>query len=107
MQQTQNKYFDAETAKEMFEEAKEANDDRELGSVEPNQFADEYFNESRAELNMAIWNANLPVQHPTEDKSYETLREAFGKLVYDAEFYVDTWENAVEVLRQSPYPTLI
>lgn len=99
--------FSAKTIKRIYKRAAADNDTRKIGQVDVNQFPTAYTDEKRGELNKAIWNCNLPAEHPYTDKEYTTLREAFGKLVYDAEFYLGDWEKVKQVVRESPYPTQI
>lgn len=99
--------FSEKTIRRIYEKASVENDPRKIGRVEVDRFPTAYTNEKREELNKAIWNCNLPVEHPYNGNQYTTLREAFGKLVYDAEFYLGDWEKVKQVVRESPYPTQI
>jgi hypothetical protein len=82
------------------------NNKRWKGPVEVDDFYQCYTEEdSRGELNRAIWNGNLPAEHPTKDRQYLTVRGAYRKLVRDADFYVATDQEVLEIARRSYYPT--
>lgn len=99
--------FSQKTIKRIYQKASVENNRRKIGRVDVDQFPTAYIKERRGELNKAIWNCNLPAQHPYNGTRYTTMREAFGKLVYDAEFYLGDWEKVKQVVRESPYPTQI
>lgn len=97
--------FDRKTTKKLYRNAKQKNDERKLGVVSVDDFPRAYVDEKRAVLNQAIWNRNIPAQCPNGRKQYKTIQKAYAKLIYDAQFYVGSWEKVKEVARESPYLT--
>lgn len=104
---TSNNYANLFGKEETLRIANECdNNNRRKGPIEVDDFY-RYYTEkdSRSRLNRAIWNGNLPAKHPTKDKQYVTVRGAYAKLVCDADFYVATDREVLEIARRSYYPT--
>lgn len=97
--------FSLSWTRERYEEAESVNNNRHLSNVPADEFPGHYTSEQRGDLNQKIWNGILPAEHPTKPKRYKTVKGAYRKLIFDAEFYAGDWEEVKEIASRSPYRT--